>query len=60
MDAETVFPCTEIVKGVHEMTIAELRLAVAENLKRGAPAYGELFMIQQKFSLPGGVLRSSP
>ncbi|OFW17536.1 MAG: hypothetical protein A3F69_05280 [Acidobacteria bacterium RIFCSPLOWO2_12_FULL_66_10] len=56
MDADTVFPRTEVVKGVPEMTIAELRLAAAEHRQRGAPAYGELFMIQQKFSLPAACL----
>jgi LPS export ABC transporter permease LptF/LPS export ABC transporter permease LptG len=52
MDAETVFPRTQVMKGDPEMTIAELRAVAAENLKRGVPAYGQLFMIQQKFSLP--------
>jgi LPS export ABC transporter permease LptF/LPS export ABC transporter permease LptG len=56
MDADTVFPRTQVVKGVPEMTIGELRLAAAANLTRGAPAYGELFMIQQKFSLPAACL----
>jgi len=56
MDADAVFPRTEVVKGVPEMTIAELRLAAAEHRKNGVPAYSELFMIQQKFSLPAACL----
>ena len=52
MDANTVFPRTQIVKGDNEKTIAELRQTAAENAARNAPYYSQLYTIQQKFSLP--------
>jgi len=56
MDADTVFPRTQIVKGDNEMTIAELRATIAENRRRGFPSYSQQFTIQQKFSLPAACL----
>jgi LPS export ABC transporter permease LptF/LPS export ABC transporter permease LptG len=52
MDAETVFPRTQVIKGDNEMTIAELRQRIAENDKVGAKSYSQLYTIQQKFSIP--------
>ncbi len=52
MDADTVFPRTQIMKGDPEMTIAELRAAIAENQKHGLPVSSQLFFIQQKFAIP--------
>ena len=52
MDAETVFPRTQVIKGDNEMTIAELRQRIAENAKNGATSYSQLYTIQQKFSIP--------
>jgi LPS export ABC transporter permease LptF/LPS export ABC transporter permease LptG len=52
MDAETVFPRTQVIKGDNEMTIRELRQRIAENTKAGAPSYSQLYTIQQKFSIP--------
>ncbi len=52
MDAATVFPRIQIVKGDNEKTIAELRQTVAENSAKGLPANSQLYTIQQKFSLP--------
>lgn len=52
MDAATVFPRIQIVKGDNEKTIAELRQTVAENAAKGLPANSQLYTIQQKFSLP--------
>jgi LPS export ABC transporter permease LptF/LPS export ABC transporter permease LptG len=52
MDAATIFPRTQIVKGDNEKTIAELRQTVAENAAKGLPANSQLYTIQQKFSLP--------
>jgi LPS export ABC transporter permease LptF/LPS export ABC transporter permease LptG len=52
MDAETVFPRTQIVKGDNEKTIAELRETAARNVANGGINYSQLYTIQQKFSLP--------
>src|SRR5262245_28677393 len=52
MDAETVFPRTQLMKGDNEKTIAELRATAAENAKVGAPSGSQYFTIQQKFSIP--------
>ncbi|HZP49176.1 MAG TPA: LptF/LptG family permease [Vicinamibacterales bacterium] len=52
MDADAVFPRTQIMKGDPEMTIAELRATIAENQKHGAPVASQLFYLQQKFAFP--------
>lgn len=52
MDAETVFPRTQVIKGDNEMTIRELRQRIAENNTTGSPSYSQLYTIQQKFSIP--------
>ena len=52
MDANTVFPRTQILKGDNEKTIAELRATAEANRQRGAPYGAQLYTIQQKFSLP--------
>jgi len=52
MDADTVFPRTQLMKGFNEMTIAELRLKIADNRKSGAPSGLEYYTIQQKFAIP--------
>jgi LPS export ABC transporter permease LptF/LPS export ABC transporter permease LptG len=56
MDAESVFPRTPPIKGFPEMTIAELRASMAEELKIGGHGYNQRFMIQQKFSIPAAAL----
>jgi LPS export ABC transporter permease LptG/LPS export ABC transporter permease LptF len=57
MDADTVFPkAGGPLKGDNEKTIAELRAAADENVKRGAPDYVQRYTIQQKFSLPAACL----
>jgi LPS export ABC transporter permease LptG/LPS export ABC transporter permease LptF len=52
MDADTVFPRTQLMKGDNEMTIAELRQKVAELKAAGAPTGAQYFTIQQKLSIP--------
>jgi len=52
MDANTVFPRTQIIKGDNEKTIAELRATAESNRKSGVPYAAQLYTIQQKFSLP--------
>src|SRR6185295_2407751 len=56
MDAETVFPRTQLMKGDNEKTIAELRETIAENTKNNAPTGSQYFTIQQKFSIPTACL----
>jgi LPS export ABC transporter permease LptG len=52
MDADTVFPRAQIIKGDNEMTIAELRQKIAEGEKTGAFTASQRFTIQQKFAIP--------
>jgi LPS export ABC transporter permease LptF/LPS export ABC transporter permease LptG len=56
MDAQSVFPRIQIVKGDNEKTIAELRETAADNAAHGVPNYSQLYTIQQKFSLPAACL----
>jgi LPS export ABC transporter permease LptF/LPS export ABC transporter permease LptG len=56
MDAETVFPRTQVIKGDNEMTIAELRQRIEEITKAGGQSYSQLYTIQQKFSIPAACL----
>jgi LPS export ABC transporter permease LptG/LPS export ABC transporter permease LptF len=55
LDPQTVFPPPPS-KGAPEMSLAELHQAIADAAARHQPAYGEHFMIQQKFSLPAACL----
>jgi LPS export ABC transporter permease LptG/LPS export ABC transporter permease LptF len=55
LDPQTVFPRPPS-KGVPEMTIAELRRSIAAAAAAGQPPYGQIFMIQQKFSIPAACL----
>jgi len=52
LDAESVFKRTQLIKGDNEMTIAELRADIAAREKQHLPYAGQLFTIQQKFSIP--------
>ena len=52
MNADTIFPRTQIVKGDNEKTIAELRQTAADNAAHNVPSHSQLYTIQQKFSLP--------
>src|SRR5262245_2109512 len=56
MDADTVFPRTQLMKGDNEKTIGELRATIAENVQHGAPTGSQYFTIQQKFSIPTACL----
>src|SRR5262245_152459 len=57
MDADLVLPrARTLLKGDNEMTIAELRAAIAKAPSRGPAEYGQLFTIQQKFAIPGACL----
>ena len=52
MDADTVFPRTQVVKGDPEMSVAELKAAIAENQRHRLPVSSQQFFIQQKFAIP--------
>lgn len=52
LDAETVFPRVQLMKGEAEMTIAELRQKIVENATHDDPGYDQKLMIHQKFSFP--------
>jgi LPS export ABC transporter permease LptF/LPS export ABC transporter permease LptG len=52
MNADTIFPRVQIVKGDNEKTIAELRQTAAENAAHHVPNNSQRYTIQQKFSLP--------
>src|ERR671935_1188816 len=52
MDANTVFPRAQIIKGDNEKTIAELRATAELNRRSGLPYAAQLYTVQQKFSLP--------
>jgi len=56
MDADTVFPRTQLMKGDNEKTIAELRATAADNAAHGVPTGSQYFTIQQKFSIPTACL----
>jgi LPS export ABC transporter permease LptF/LPS export ABC transporter permease LptG len=52
VNPETVFPSAGPLKGVREMSIAELRARAAEVEGAGNYPHTELFEIQKKFSIP--------
>jgi LPS export ABC transporter permease LptG/LPS export ABC transporter permease LptF len=52
VDPESVFPRGGILKGDQEMTIAELRVRIAELERAGERTHNQVIAIQQKFSIP--------
>jgi LPS export ABC transporter permease LptG/LPS export ABC transporter permease LptF len=56
LDAETVFPRAQLMKGEPEMSLAELQQSIDEAEHRGDPAYDQRLMVQQKFSFPAACL----
>ena len=52
MNADTIFPRAQIIKGDNEKTIAELRQTAADNAAHHVSGATQLYTIQQKFSLP--------
>ncbi len=52
INPQDVFPRIEIVPGIREMTIAELRVEEADEIRRGVPTHPAVIYIQQKFSFP--------
>jgi len=52
MDAQAVFPRSQVLKGDPEKTIAELKAAIAENDAHHVSSASEYFYLQQKFAIP--------
>ena len=52
LDPQTVFPTAAPEARSNEMTIAELRAAVAESEKQGQSSHNELITIHRKLSIP--------
>lgn len=52
IDPQEIFRRVQIVPGIREMTIAELRESWAARLQRGESPRNEIMLIHQKFSFP--------
>jgi lipopolysaccharide export system permease protein len=52
LDPQTVFGKMELVRGLSEKTIAELRKDMEERRKAGLSPHNEIMYVQQKFSIP--------
>src|SRR5581483_4386280 len=56
MDPQAVFPRATILKGDSEMTIAELKKAIAENDEHHVASGSQYFYLQQKFAIPAACI----
>jgi len=56
LDPQSVFPRFELMRGINELPIAELRAQAADKLRHNLPPHQELMTIQQKFSFPAACL----
>jgi LPS export ABC transporter permease LptG/LPS export ABC transporter permease LptF len=52
LDPKTVFAKFELIRGMNELTVAQLWQQAAEKAKNGQPAHQEMEAIQQRFSFP--------
>lgn len=52
INPQDVFPKIDIIPGIHEMTIAELLVEQADEIKRGDSTHPTVIAIHQKFSFP--------
>jgi len=52
LDPKSVFSRFELMRGLAELTIPQLRLQAADKLKNGLPAHQEMEYIHQRFSFP--------
>ena len=52
LDADEIFPESDLQRGESEMTISELRVRAAEFEARGLSAHNPIMQIHQKFSFP--------
>jgi LPS export ABC transporter permease LptG/LPS export ABC transporter permease LptF len=52
LDPQSVFPNFQLMRGINELTIAQLREQIADKQSHGIPVHQELMAIQQKYSFP--------
>ena len=52
LDPKSVFSRFELMRGMAELTIPQLRLQAADKMKNGLPAHQEMEYIHQRFSFP--------
>src|SRR5258706_1721953 len=52
LDPKTVFSRFELMRGMAELTIPQLRLQAADKIKNGLPSHQEMEYIHQRFSFP--------
>jgi LPS export ABC transporter permease LptG/LPS export ABC transporter permease LptF len=52
LDPNTVFPNFQLMRGINELTIAQLQEQIGTKQKAGIPVHQEEMAIQQKFSFP--------
>src|SRR5207245_6218434 len=56
LDPQSVFPRFELIRGVNELPIAQLKVQAADKLGHNISAHQEEMAIQQKFSFPAACL----
>jgi LPS export ABC transporter permease LptG/LPS export ABC transporter permease LptF len=56
IDPESVFPSTGVMKGYNEMTIAELKVEMAELRKQNLYPHNQIMAWQKKYSIPAACL----
>ena len=56
LDPKSVFPKTELMRGMNELTVAALWQQAADKQKNGLPPHQEMEAIQQRFSFPAACL----
>jgi LPS export ABC transporter permease LptG len=56
LDANDVFPKTEVMHGAPEMTIAELRAEIAKKQSQNVSPHNEVMYLHQKFAFPAACL----
>ena len=52
LDPQSVFPNFQLMRGINELTIQQLREQIADKQAHGIPVHQELMTIQQKYSFP--------
>src|SRR4029077_1300118 len=56
LDPQSVFPRIELMRGINELTIDQLRAQIAEKQAHNIAVHQEVMAIQQKFSFPAACL----
>jgi LPS export ABC transporter permease LptG/LPS export ABC transporter permease LptF len=52
LDPQSVFPNFQLMRGINELTIEQLRAQIADKQTKGIAVHQELMTIQQKYSFP--------